>query len=61
LGTIPNDLLNEKSTIHRLNGIGYGGDNPNFYFNPFVITFTFDLLQKDIIQHEPQSLPFDGP
>ncbi len=43
IGNNPNGLLNEKSTIHRLNGVGYGGGNLNFCLNPYVIAFTLDL------------------
>ncbi len=49
LGTIPKGLLNEKSTILKLNGIGWGGGNPNFRLNPSTITFTLDPPSKSTL------------
>jgi hypothetical protein len=40
LGTIPKGLIYEKSTILKLNGVGWCRGNPNFYFNLSMITLT---------------------
>jgi hypothetical protein len=65
LGTIPKGLLNEKSIIRKLNGTSWGGGNPNFHLNPYVITFTLDPPSKNTLstiffQHVLLLLPFDG-
>ncbi len=46
LGTIPKCLSNDELAIHKLNGVGWGGGNLNFCFNPYVIAFAFDLPSK---------------
>ncbi len=48
LWTIPKGLMNEKLTINKLKGAGWGGGNLNFCFNPFVIAFNPNLPSKNI-------------
>jgi hypothetical protein len=57
LGTMPKGLIYEKSTIPRLNGVGWCGGNPKFYFNlsmialtPSFTTFLFTCISIIIIQ-----------
>jgi hypothetical protein len=52
LSIIPKGLLYEKFFILKLNGVGWGGGNPNFCLNPFVIVLTFKLsFSYNIIYH----------
>ncbi len=45
--TITKGLLNDKTTIYRLNGVNWGGGSPKFFFNPYVIAFTLDPTFKN--------------